>query len=454
MLILARYTFIESTMVVTILPWLRRAARDRSGAVAIIFGLSVMVLFTVIGIALDASRAYNISSRVQNVLDAAALAGARKLAFEGANSSSAEETALQYFAAQSGEFKVWGAVPTNPKVVIDRKNSAVTMTADVTMSSIAGSLSSLLPEIRFTPSATASFDVKYVELAMVLDLTGSMCDVPPATGSPPCESGAKLDALKEAAEDIIKILAKASPAPNVIRVGLVPYAASVNAGAYFAPVTWGPHDDTCVVERSGPAAYTDDAPAGYGFMNTSSIGEQWYYSCPEASIVPLTDVAQSGNRNFLIDQVKAFSAYGGTAGHIGSAWGWYMISPKWSGIWPPASEPKPFGSNVTKAVLLMTDGEFNIAYRNGGETVPWPNPGAVDGSIPGTSNYQAKQLCDQMKADGVTVYTVAFQAPPAAETLLRDCSGGSNYYDATSKSQLKAAFRAIADKLTSIKLSQ
>lgn len=413
-----------------------------------------MVLFTVIGIALDASRAYNISSRVQSVLDAAALAGARKLAFEDANTTSVEDTALEYFAAQSGQFKIWGAVPANPKVFVNRGKSTVTMTADVTMSSIAGSLSSLLPEISFTPSATASFQVKRIELAMVLDLTGSMCDVPPATGSPPCTSGTKLDALKDAAEDIIKALAKASPATDVIRIGLVPYAASVNAGTYFAPVTSGAHGDTCVVERSEPAAYTDDAPGGFGYMNTSSIGEHWYYSCPESQIVPLTDVAQSSNRNLLIKQVKAFSAYGGTAGHIGTAWGWYMLSPKWTSIWPSASEPKPFGPNVNKAVLLMTDGEFNIAYHNGGETVPWPNPGAVDGSIPGTSNYQAKQICDQMKADGVTVYTVAFQAPPAAEALLRGCSGGSNYYDATSKTELKAAFRAIADKLTSIKLSQ
>lgn len=438
----------------TIYPGLRRIARDRSGAVAIIFGLSVMVLFAVVGVALDASRAYNISSRVQNVLDAASLAATRKLVLDEAGNGDVRETALSYFAAQDGQFKVWGAVPSNPKVVIDRNKSTVTMTADVTMSSIAGSLSNLLPEIRFTPSATASFEVKRVELAMVLDITGSMCDVPPATGSPPCASGTKIDALKEAAEDIIKVLANASPATGLIRVGLVPYAAAVNAGPYFGPVTWGFHGDTCVVERSGASAYTDDAPGGYGHMNTSSTGEQWYYSCPEPQIVPLTDVAVSGSRNFLIDRVKALSAYGGTAGHIGAAWGWYMVSPKWTGIWPSASDPKPHGPNVTKAVLLMTDGEFNIAYRNGGETVPWPNAGATDGSISGTSNYQTKQLCDRMKADGVTVYSVAFQAPVAAEAMLRDCSGGSNYYDATNKAELKAAFRSIADKLTSIKLSQ
>ncbi len=441
-------------MPLNILPALRRIASDRSGAVAIIFGLSVMVLFTVIGVALDASRAYNISSRVQNVLDAAALAGARKLVLDEAGNGDVEETALTYFTAQEGQFKVWGAVPANPKVTIDRNKSTVMMTADVTMSSIAGSLSNLLPEISFTPTATASFAVKRVELSMVLDITGSMCDVPPANASAACTSGTKIDALKEAAEDIIKVLANASPAPGLIRVGLVPYAASVNAGPYFDPVTWGMHGDTCVVERSGGGSYTDDPPGGYGYMGTSSTGEQWYYSCPNAQIVPLTDVANSTGRNHLIDRVKAMAGFGGTAGHIGAAWGWYMVSPKWTSIWPSASDPKPSGPNVTKAVLLMTDGEFNIAYRNGGETVPFPDPGATDISVPGSSPYQAKQLCDQMKADGVTIYSVGFQAPAAAEALLRDCSGGSNYYDATNKAELKSAFRAIADKLTSIKLSQ
>ena len=367
----------------------------------------------------------------------------------------AVETALAYFTSQHGQFKIWGAVPSNPRVRVDRQTSTVTMTVDVAMSSIAGSLSGLLPVIAFSPSATASYEVKRVELSMVLDITGSMCDSPPMSAAGACFSGTKIDGLKEAAEDIIKVLSNSTTTPGLIRVGLVPYAAAVNAGPYFGPVTWGTHADTCVVERDGAAAYTDDAPDGYNHLGTSSTAERWYYSCPASQVVPLTDIARSGDRNVLIEEVKALKAYGGTAGHIGTAWGWYMVSPKWTGIWPASGDPKPKSPNVTKAVLLMTDGEFNIAYDNGGETVAFPGPGATDVAIPGSSPYQAKQLCDnmKMKADGVVIYSVAFQAPANAEALLKHCSGESNFYDANNSAELKAAFRSIAEKLTSLKLS-
>ncbi len=427
--------------------FIRRFHGDTRGAVAVVFGVSALALVSMIGVALDASRSYNIKSRVQNVLDAASLAGARKLALDDANDGDVTSTALAYFEAQREEFKVWGAIPGAPQVSIDRNKSSVTMTVDVAVSSIAGSLSGLLPQINFSPSATASYDVKRIELAMVLDITGSMNW---AGG----DGKSKLSGLKEAAEDIIKLLANSAPAANFVKVGLVPYSASVNVGPFHGDVTYETRGDTCVVERDGPDAYNDDPVGAGSHIEVVGAPPPGYYSCPKAEIVPLTDIGTSAGRNFLIDKVKAMSAGGGTAGHIGAAWGWYMVSPKWSSLWPAASDPKPYGSNVTKAVLLMTDGDFNVAYDNGGELVAWPNPGATDVNIEGSSPNQAKKLCDNMKAAGVTIYSVAFMAPPAAEALLKDCSGGGNYYDAANTHQLKAAFRDIAGKLTSVSISQ
>lgn len=422
-----------------------RAARDTSGAVAVIFGLSAMVLLTMIGVALDASRAYNISSRIQNVLDAAALAAAKKLSLEEGSNTEVQQAALNHLEMQQSQFKIWGAIPSNPNVTIDRAKSAVSMSVDVTMSSIAGSLSSLLPQIAFTPTATAIYEVKRVELAMVLDITGSM-NWSGSDGKP------KLDGLKEAAEDIIKVLSNTTTAAGLVRVGLVPYSASVNAGPYFDAVTHDGSGDTCVVERSGSYAYTDNSPGGGAHLGTSDTSVQGYYSCPDSSVVPLTDINNATQRNFLIDRVKALAAVGGTAGHIGAAWGWYMVSPNWSGIWPSASVPKPYSPTVTKAVLLMTDGDFNSAYGNGGGGLG--SSARTDVLVPGSSPYQAKQLCDNMKAAGIRIYSVAFMAPIAAESLLKDCSGESNFYDASNTTQLKAAFRDIASKLTSLKLSQ
>jgi len=429
------------------------SASDR-GTVTIIFGLSAIALTAVVGLTLDASRAVNIGSRVQNVLDAASLTAARTLSLEDGDNDEVRQAALAHIEAHADQFRAWEVTVDNPQVEINRARKEVRTTADIRVSSIAGALLGDLPLLAFQSRATASFDVKKIELAMVLDITGSMCDAPPASQADACNGGIKIDALKEAAEDVIKVLSNSSTAPGLIRVGLVPYSGSVNAGPYFGAVTGGaPHGDTCVVERTGSDAFTEAAPVGASVLGLSSTASAWYYSCPPSQIVPMTDVARSSDRNALIDKVKALKGYGGTAGHIGAAWGWYMVSPEWTGVWPGPSDPKPYGDDVTKAVLLMSDGNFNVAYANGGETVPFPDPGSMDVAVPGSSPNQAKQLCDAMKAEKIKIYAVAFQAPASAEALLKDCSGEANFYTADNRNELKAAFRAIADKLTSLKLA-
>jgi hypothetical protein len=160
------------------------------------------------------------------------------------------------------------------------------------------------------------------------------------------------------------------------------------------------------------------------------------------------DLSDSTRRNTLRSAVDGLAAVGGTAGHIGTAWGWYLLSPNWTSVWPNDSDPRPYGTDVVKAVLLMTDGAFNTSYKNG-------NMNSTDVSAAGSSPYQAMQLCSNMKAAGIMVYSVAFQSPPAAEALLRACaSSPADYYDATTAADLKSNFRDIADKLTSLRISR
>jgi hypothetical protein len=160
------------------------------------------------------------------------------------------------------------------------------------------------------------------------------------------------------------------------------------------------------------------------------------------------DLADNTFRNTLRSAIDGLAAFGGTAGHIGAAWGWYMLSPNWTSVWPSDSDPRPYGNDVVKAVLLMTDGDFNTSYRNG-------NMNSTDVSAAGSSSYQATQLCTNMKAAGIKIYSVAFQSPPAAEALLRACaSEPGDYYDANTAGDLKNYFRDIAEKLTSLRIAR
>ena len=96
----------------------------------------------------------------------------------------------------------------------------------------------------------------------------------------------------------------------------------------------------------------------------------------------------------------------------------------------------------------MTDGEFNTSYLPG-------NMNSTDVAAAGSSGNQALSLCSNMQASAanVQIYSVAFQAPLEAENLLRTCSGAPNFFDASSSGDLIAAFREIAERLTSLRIS-
>jgi hypothetical protein len=209
------------------------------------------------------------------------------------------------------------------------------------------------------------------------------------------------------------------------------------------------------VERSGARAYENGYIGPSHYLGTA--GAESFYSCPTASIRPLTDLSVTANRTNFKAAIDSLMANGGTAGHIGTAWGWYTLSPEWNGLWP-GNAARPYDPKTIKAVVLMTDGEFNVSYANGGETVAWPDPLAADETQPGTSGYQALQLCEAMKnpadADSrIVIYTVGFQTPAAAEAVLKQCSGAENYYDANNASQLASAFRDIVKRLTNLRVA-
>ncbi|MBC7479779.1 MAG: hypothetical protein H7317_17095 [Pseudorhodobacter sp.] len=67
------------------------------------------------------------------------------------------------------------------------------------------------------------------------------------------------------------------------------------------------------------------------------------------------------------------------------------------------------------------------------------------------------QTCDFVKGQGVTVYGIAFEAPPVGQTAIRNCSTdpvhGSHYFAADGL-QIQTAFRTIAANLSMLKLTQ
>ena len=100
-------------------------------------------------------------------------------------------------------------------------------------------------------------------------------------------------------------------------------------------------------------------------------------------------------------------------------------------------------------MIFMTDGE--------NKTNPSYDP---DGTGAEQDDIDTKARCDQIKADGIEIYTVAFQAPERGRELLRYCATPDvvssdpeeseiYYYNATDEESFLEAFDRIAERIES-----
>ena len=141
----------------------------------------------------------------------------------------------------------------------------------------------------------------------------------------------------------------------------------------------------CVTERIGADAYTDAAPAGtstyvgkgyFGTNTNTSCGVGNYTDAEVNSIQPL-----SSDTTMLKRRIDKLVTGGSTAGHLGTAWAWYLLSPNWNTVlqkaFPTAYAAAPYSDLTTqnsngspklrKIAVLMTDGDYNINYCKGVE---------------------------------------------------------------------------------------
>ena len=416
-----------------------RLGADRKGTTALIFSLTTIPVVAVVGGGVDMGRAMNLRAEMQGVLDSAVLAGGRQ--FQLTNSDTQAKTMVtNSFNAAFNIPAQHFANPTLTTNTVDLVNLQINAkaTADVPTPFLAlvG-----VPKLSFTVSSQAGLTVggpnndKNIEVSMMLDITGSMGD--PAGGGL-----TKLAAAKLAAKDLINIIIPSNySGTQTSRIALVPFSQYVNVGTtYYQTVTNNTYSgsNTCVTERTGTNKYTDVAPGTNNWIGkyTTSSNQGTLSCAPSDKIIPLTS-----NKTTLNNAVDAFSANGMTAGHLGTAWAWYMISPNWQNVWPVGNKPENYGPNVIKVAVLLTDGDYNTYYRNST-----------------SSQDQAAQLCSGMKqGNNIIVFTVGFGTgmSQASKDFLKACAtDADHYFDATDGDALRAAFRSIAFTITQLRLTK
>jgi Flp pilus assembly protein TadG len=224
---------------------------------------------------------------------------------------------------------------------------------------------------------------------------------------------------------------------------------------YFADAQGGTslfQASNCVSERT-TNAYTDAAPT------TTLLGRNYPASsnpCLGQTITPLTI-----DKTVLNASANALSAGGSTAGHIGLAWAWYMLSPNFGYLWPNGSQAAAYTApNTLKAVVLMTDGEFNTAYCKdviSKDSTSSNNTDEINcNATNGSSLVQAAALCTAIKASGTILYTVGFQLDTqSAITLLSQCATDTaHFYNTTTGTDLSNAFKDIGKNLSALRVSR
>ncbi len=216
---------------------------------------------------------------------------------------------------------------------------------------------------------------------------------------------------------------------------------------------------TCVWERDGPFRFTDLHPDTGGYLAHQQawfVEDDYYYDggywevghpsrpndskydgdeCRDIEPVELTN-----NRTTLNNYISSLTAGGWTAGHLGIAWTWYLVSEEWNTIFIGDAAPLDYTEpDSAKIVILMTDGAFNTEIFPG----------------QGSSDDQARDICDNIKLKDVKVYSVALNAPASGKEVLEYCATGPGYYfEPENGAELKDAYRQIAVSISDLRISK
>lgn len=508
---------------------LARFRREEAGAIAVTYAVGGAFLVGLAFAGIDLSRVAVARNQLQDALDSATLAAG------GTRSTDANvlnAMGQKYMAAALGgnttlKNMTSSFTPGDKKVI----GSASADVEPIVMGLVTGS------DIHITAHAeVVRGQDQIVELALVLDTTGSM-------------AGSKIATLRVAAAGLVTSVFNATDT-GTVKVALVPFAQHVNMGIasrnqpwavvpadehYWVPdihtpscsheVCTGTEDYTCQVPDYGPGTCNGSNPT-YGTCTGYNDGVPYTYSCQTGStpttyscqvqtgshngtctrrtgchdenypVCPppvdngywvdhhfygcygsppypdnvsdnnanrkyhgLMDVTCSteaipltANSSAVVAAINAFTASGETYIPAGLAWGFNMLTKP-----QPMTEALAYdttGPNIKprKILVLMTDGA-NTKQMNHNDP---RGPHTVDVFPAPEADQYTTELCNNIKAKGIEVYTVAFEISnnTAATNLVKACAtDNDHFFNATSQSALLDAFEQIAQSIQNLRIS-
>jgi Flp pilus assembly protein TadG len=392
---------------------------NTSGQISVLFAIAAVPVLLAGGVAIDRIRIDNARTSMQAALDGAALAAAN------ANTQSndrREELAEAYF-----ERNFVGAGDPSANFSINVTKAKVTATASYDVATPFMALGGFYSATVTTEGEVLREGETFVELAMVLDYSGSM------------NSNNKYLRMAKAATEMVDGL-ETSIGKDRLKIGLVPFSAMVAASMPAQYVTQPSPSETwtgCTQDRRSPYNITVGTPnpaddlTKWGYFDAGE--NSGAYACPtylskQLEILPLTD-----DLDAVRAKLSAMRPLGNTNIPLGTEFGWNLLDKQ-----QPFIEAMPYGNKTYKKyLLLLTDGVQTSSQ--------W-GPGGIRSVASGNKNLTS--LCAGIKASGITVFTIAYDVnDPAVTKLLKTCAGSNYYQPDVSASGIAEVFAAITKEI-------
>ncbi|MDF3023668.1 MAG: Flp pilus assembly protein TadG [Alphaproteobacteria bacterium] len=185
-----------------------------------------------------------------------------------------------------------------------------------------------------------------------------------------------------------------------------------------------------------------------------NLGPNKYCVVP---MLPMTNVQAD-----IAAKINSMEARGATMINLGLAWGWRMLSPRWTGMWGgvmDSTEPQlPLDYDhpgMNKVIILMTDGD-NTFGSNNYTAYGRLSDGRISTSqttAENTLDTRTANLCTAIKNENILLYTIALGTgvSTASKTMLKNCATSPAYaFVSPSGSELTNVFTTIANQLNSL----
>jgi Flp pilus assembly protein TadG len=220
----------------------------------------------------------------------------------------------------------------------------------------------------------------------------------------------------------------------------------------WTQATWTPKShstywDGCITDRgswTAPGTTAGDDQQIYSDTYSSA------FPADQTSYCPQTMVGLTNSWTTLSGIVDGMSPNGYTNQPIGLVWGWQSLIGG-AGLTVPAYQT-PYQYQLV--IILLSDG-VNTQDRWYQSADPNTDSPQVDGRMLNGSGSNVAGTCANVKAAGITLYTVQVDTDGSGlSTLLQNCATDtSKFFRLTSSSQIITTFQTIGTALSQLRLS-